>query len=556
MSQLSPLHERLQAIGAHRHRARALVAYGVLAWSAALGLLVWFALDWQQRLQRGDRALLSVLLVGWVVWSFRRWGAAWLKPQESEVDIALWVEQRSHIENDLVAALQFDAPVAARWGSMQLQGAVIDRAATLRPATAWADSCHGIPYRAYGAAWLALAALVLATCLFFPGHVQALFWRLLGASAPYPTETRLVEIRVDEHRVLAELNAADDIRVPFGSAPRLSVTVSGRIPATGHATIQSTTDGSRRTVELLPRVADDDTAFHAELPRFVEDVLLSLSLGDAYREPFLVRVMPLPVVTLQTLIEAPDYVAATAAATEAATQTQQATVLEGSRVTLEIHCRNKALRSAQATIGEQVFALHSRDDSRRTWYLPPDNTPFAAVESHLPYQIDVIDSDGLSLDQPLQGSLRVRADLPPRVRASLVSQLVLPSAKPIVRYEVMDDHGVAEIQLHCQVVRDDEPGQEITLPVTWDRQQPIQVKGKQSVDLSALKLKKGDQVRLIVAARDDRGARSGKVAESETLLVRVTDRSGVLAAIGETDERSARQMEQIIQRQLGQGDTP
>ncbi|MBC8076020.1 MAG: hypothetical protein H7Y32_08100, partial [Chloroflexales bacterium] len=43
-----------------------------------------------------------------------------------ELDIALMVERQQKIDSDLVAAIQFESPEAKRWGSTQLEGAVID----------------------------------------------------------------------------------------------------------------------------------------------------------------------------------------------------------------------------------------------------------------------------------------------------------------------------------------------------------------------------------------------------------------------------------------------
>jgi len=48
-----------------------------------------------------------------------------------------------------------------------------------------------------------------------------------------------------------------------------------------------------------------------------------------------------------------------------------------------------------------------------------------------------------------------------------------------------------------------------------------------------------------------RGATAGKSGQSEPVVFHVTDESGVLAGLAEADEKSARQLYQIIQRQLG-----
>jgi hypothetical protein len=67
-------------------------------------------------------------------------------------------------------------------------------------------------------------------------------------------------------------------------------------------------------------------------------------------------------------------------------------------------------------------------------------------------------------------------------------------------------------------------------------------------------LTKGDEVHVTLEAIDFRGANAGQSARSEPIILRVTDESGVLAGLSEADERSARQLDAIIQRQLGIGD--
>jgi hypothetical protein len=73
------------------------------------------------------------------------------------------------------------------------------------------------------------------------------------------------------------------------------------------------------------------------------------------------------------------------------------------------------------------------------------------------------------------------------------------------------------------------------------------------VPLAALGLTKGDQVRVTLKATDYRGAGKGQSSTSEPIVLDITDEAGILAALSETDERSAKQLETIIERQLGVG---
>src|SRR5207253_1236936 len=83
-------------------------------------------------------------------------------------------------------------------------------------------------------------------------------------------------------------------------------------------------------------------------------------------------------------------------------------------------------------------------------------------------------------------------------------------------------------------------------------EQPLAtLRGRHVLDLKPLGLAKGDTVRVTLEAIDYRGDRPGTPARSEPIVFTVTDESGILAGLVEADEKSARQLDQIIQRQLG-----
>ena len=81
----------------------------------------------------------------------------------------------------------------------------------------------------------------------------------------------------------------------------------------------------------------------------------------------------------------------------------------------------------------------------------------------------------------------------------------------------------------------------------------LPLEGSVQVKLDPLGLQVGDQVRLTVRAADYRGAADGREAQSEPIMIEVTDERGILAALTETDERSVQQLDAIIDRELTVG---
>ena len=82
----------------------------------------------------------------------------------------------------------------------------------------------------------------------------------------------------------------------------------------------------------------------------------------------------------------------------------------------------------------------------------------------------------------------------------------------------------------------------------------LPLNGKAQLKLSPYQLVKGDQVKVTLEVVDFRGKGiPGQVGTSDPLLFNVTDESGIYAAISESDEKSAKQLDAIIKRQLGIG---
>jgi hypothetical protein len=70
------------------------------------------------------------------------------------------------------------------------------------------------------------------------------------------------------------------------------------------------------------------------------------------------------------------------------------------------------------------------------------------------------------------------------------------------------------------------------------------------LDLAPLELHKGDRVTIRLEARDRNGDPNRATAQSEPFTLEVTDEQGLYEAMAETDQRSARKMDEIIQKQL------
>jgi hypothetical protein len=209
------------------------------------------------------------------------------------------------------------------------------------------------------------------------------------------------------------------------------------------------------------------------------------------------------------------------------------------------------------------------------------------------YEVQVTDEDGLHLQTPISGAIRLRADRPPYGSADVVHHVWVPTAKPIIEYRMNDDFGISQLMLKVDIEREsalpasvadktetvdsgadakpvdpaDAPPEGQTDPnkvrsyTLHALDQPF-VKtaetrhGKYELNLEPLMLDRGDRLKLTLEITDYRGDAPGVTTKSEALILDISDESGVLAAISEADERSEERLTDIIKKQLGIGESP
>jgi hypothetical protein len=571
-------------------------------------LAVLFLLDWQLSMTRGQRIVAMVVGLGVVVWAYRHYSRPLLGQRESDLDMALMVERQQQIDSDLVAALQFESPEARLWGSTQLEGAVIDYVAEFSRGWNLLEGFSAKQFVKRGSILAVTLALLLAAVLWQPRYAAIFFARLGLGHQHYPTRTMIDEVQVNGTAIPV---GEKPVRAGYGQPIDFAVQISGVVPADMRKIdLRSVSSGTGRPIELTmdPKSTSSGgpVVFRGQLPQLVDSLDFQVYLGDAWTDPSRLEVIPLPVIEPKLTTTPPAYArSAASVADEGTLGSRQLSVLEGSRVDLEIQCVNKPLIAATVTIDKHQYPLEGRDlpqgvDPGRHWTLPVEKTPLARIDSALKYEIQVTDEDGLHLPHPIDGYIRIKIDRPPTIIAAVDVQYFLPTTgMPEINYTVNDDYGISRVQLYAEVIHPppgaagavgsvvggapaaveivpavtpvhaSEPAQnpapsasEITvapIPVLdLKPNQPIlrpklPYNGVYHLALNQFKLVKGDQLRVTLEAIDYRGDQPGKPTRSDPLLLNITDESGIMTALSETDLRAAHQMDLLIQRQTQTG---
>ncbi len=624
MTLLAPLHRRLRRLLRRRRWLRWLAGLTPLGTAILWFLGAAFLLDWLLHLNQVQR--LVIWLAGGValLWAYRRYGWPWVHGKESELDVALWVQRQARVDSDVVAALQFESPEAASWGSVQLEQAVIEQAARLTPQLPLDEGLPKKPIQRRTVLLACTAAGALVVWAIWPIHVQIFLARLFLSNRPYPTKTQIQWVKVNDHFIPP---GTADCWVIEGQPVRVELLAAGQLPQEGRMELAIPSTGARTRLPLRPLCPKAGTDSQADrllpeqpnpqasgatgpriktppvreqpasgpkehnelhlrdsalyvggLDRLSDPAWMKIYLGDAWTDPILLQLTPLPRIELVMEVQPPDYAQDADVPKGRFPGLCQLAVVEGSRVQMYISS-DKRLREATLQIEEKTYPMRPADTAEAVdqptsasqnlagahqteagqtywWTLPTMGTPLEAVVSPLQFTIQVKDEHGLRLEHPVQGFLRILPDLAPRVSASQRTARILPTARPRISYEASDDFGIGKVSLLRQVVRSDGSTAEDELVVYQLASGQKLQKNHQAtvqVPLDSLRLKPGDQLRLTVRVEDYRGGRPGEVGLSEPLVFQVTDLAGILAAITEADRQLVQEYQEMIDRQLEVG---
>ena len=347
------------------------------------------------------------------------------------------------------------------------------------------------------------------------------------------------------------------MRIPYGEPIAFKVTCRGVVPSDGHARLSGINNDAQSRIELGPMTGQSNV-FVGELTHLTDSFKVRFHFGDAVSDAAEVVIVPLPLVDIAWEVTPPKYAATSLKPGEFEGGSRQFSVLEGSSAKLKLTCSNKSLKSARLTSGDTTFDLVASSPDQKgptTWSLPPQ-TPFDSIREGLKYEIEVIDRDNLSLETPITGQIRLKSDRPPRIVASAVTRQVLPTALPKLDYAAGDDFGVARIAAVVSISREDgrTSRHEVVIKVIPEQDQPMTiVRGQVAIPLAPYELVKGDEVKILLEVTDWRGSAIGQQGFGEPNSFNVTDLNGIFAQTGEEDKKSAKQLDEILRRELGIG---
>lgn len=540
MNELEALKTRLQSLKRRRLTHAWIVALAFTLVVCVGTLLIAFILDVWLHLGKAERVVVWICFAGMMAWAGWRYLKPAFRRDESIVKLALLVEQQHGISSELVAALQFEDSERRQYGKPALRNAVVSESAAMTNELDY-HAGFGNPLLKR-AIILAAVAMSVASCLAVatPEHLRVFADRFLLGDAAYPTKTSI------------ELISPSD-RVAYGQPVAFRIQVGGEIPTRALVQITELKSGEMAELELTPD-AQDRFVLTGTLRRALEDCSYVISAGDARLGPRQLTVTPLPRVNVAMEIDTPDYAANSNAEREASQPSRL--ILAGSRIT-PVVTADKTLRSAFIRINDVEYPMAQREGA---FVLDAEEgSPLASIGRNLAYEIDVVDVDGLGLEEPLRGELRVRPDVPPRVVVRTATKRALPGASPTVRITALDDFGVAKVVIQRDVIRGESTSSSETAPhkdVIDIAEHPRRWDQAVQIDLASLKLNVGDRVVCTIQAIDYRGKTVGQQRQSQPFVFEIIDRETLLQTFNEADDKLDKDLENLIKVEGGLGGQP
>lgn len=510
--------------------------------SAVLSILLWtlaaaFALDFWIRMDRLERSIVLIAVLGVVVWTIVRYLLPALKVHESDTALAMMVDTKHGMHSDLVAAIQFDDENRFQYGSTELREEVVEHTGK---AAGGLNFMEGFPRKELSRrliVFLITAAICLVPGTIYSGHTGAFLNRLLLGSARYPTRTLIKEI----------ISPGD--RVAYAHPVVFRVRAGGELPGSGEVRVELVESGLETTVKLLPD-EKDSTLYVGTLNRVLDDLSYVVYLGDARSDPQRLTLIPLPRVELDMDIITPEYAREKVPAKPKSRR--QVVVLEGSKV-IPIVTADKELLSGTLTFekNNRQIALERRGKS---FVLDSRTGPLARVSEMVRFEVQVVDTDGLSPENPIKGTVQVSADLPPRVALAAYSRFVVPQATPELGFQAVDDYALDHLTLVLTVMDNDgKQTKKESRVIARPKNHQAGYRGSYKLSLKDLNLQKGNQVAVVIEAEDYRGQFEGKVKRSQKWVFEVTDEAGVLESMDRLSEQMDEKLDEILRAQLEAG---
>jgi hypothetical protein len=432
-----------------------------------------FLIDWGIFFQARMTARVGLLLVGmnvivlaWVVWN--EW-LKFLKPFDPLIVSLEVEEQHPELASLLVSYTQLKGPTEKE---PNISAELIEAARSQAVLQTQTIDFREIVDFGQIKKLLSVAVCTVLICgavsYARQAHVRALFKRLAGIEAEYPTRTNVTEV-------------SGDLTVRVGDSVAVTARVAGVIPEQGRIFTRPLDSGD--PWKSLPLKNNADT-FSRELKEIVKDLEYYVKIGDDQSELHRIKVVPAPqIVTKKVVLTYPAYME------KAAEEVDQLNVEvpEGTELRWELSC-NTAIKKLLVKTDLQAGDEKGQENIEAKIGADGKSANFA-LKAAKGFKYTFQWTEGRSGRDfeydDVQHSVRVVADKAPEVELVRPSSDGLATANKTIKIvaRAQDDHGLSKAWLVISLNGSDEsrvlvhefngrPSEELVFD--WDLQSNIE----------------------------------------------------------------------------------
>ena len=544
-----PLSQHTTGVAARLARLRSQVA--AWFWVDGLSRVLWLALalaaadlalDWMFRMDRAQRLVMLVLMLGGIGWLAYRRLFRPLSATLSDDALALQVEARNkELGQGLISALQLSRleGAAGRGMSPVLVEQTVLRGTQAADRVDFANVLDGKEFR-LNALMLGLALLALGGLAYGVTASEPLaIWfnrNILLGDRIWPQKTYLVIERVGENGAVVFPRGEDWTQV-------VSVTPQSEIVP------EAVFLEFRRTKSRGPLAMKKkgERQFEATFANVIEPFEFRARGGDAVTEWVRVELVEQPAVAeLQLVVTPPKYAAASPE--ELPPGRGPYYVLAGSALAIQGK-PNKPLVRADLLIEGKRFPLQLTAGMQFSGQI--------AAKDLVPgqYTIELEDMLGLTGRRPTTFGLRRRVDREPRVRMRLigVGGMVVPQARVPFTCRVSDDFGITAAGVVYRWKGEDATAEPTTGSVAFeqlkDKFGPPELALEDVIELAPLKIPTGTGLSFRFEAADNDDVSGPNIGRSSEFLLRIVTEKELREDLIRREKEQRQEFERLTKNQ-------
>ena len=469
-------------------------------------------IDWFFRMDKAQRGIMLVFMIGVLLWVAWRYLVRPLRAKLTDEALCLEMEKHGEYSEELISALEFSR---TDWSQQpNVAPGLVKEAIAKGLAASESLSLDGVLRHSRFVSNLCLLAVLLiggvvlgVACVKTNTMSTWLNRNVLLGNAAWPQDYYFDVVNAD----------GQTLRIPRGDDYQLTAVVRDGYRYLPEAAKVEFRSGAGRRLETMDR-ADDGKSFGHQMISVTEPLEFRLTTKKIKSEWYQIALQQRPEITgVELMTKPPAY-------TE--TEIQELPpgegpyyVLKGSSLGLR-GVADKPLARASIVSGESTWPLQIRENAF-AGEVPADQLLSGS------YTVELEDLEALDTREPLRFKLRLKDDETPQIKARLhgVSGMVVSRARLPFKATLSDDFSLKEVKLAWQWREDTSEAKETTGDHTPAG--AVNELGKpameldEAFDIESLDIPAGSRLSLRFEATDNDIVSGPKVGKSTELIVRV-----------------------------------